>query len=442
MHIKKLASQTAASFAMLGLVLGGFATYLPAVSAQTAPEETHTVTITKFVEGEQANAENAQSLSFPMSSSWTNQNGPGAGTYSLDVANSYQAVTTEMEEGSSYTTSEDVTGDTVAASCSEGGAPFALTGYTTGATFEEAAAATPGPTVPAFTNLTEDMHVIVWNDDCSIPNEPETATVTILKYVDGEPATAESAQNMTFDMVSSWNDPEGIGAGSGEYTLSSTSDPVYQAMTSEHNQGATYTTSEVIDEETVAASCTTDGAPFVLEGYSTGSSIEEAENATSTTEAPVFANLQDDQYVIVWNATCDGEVEPGEGDLTITSVEALDTVGTANGTYEDGWSYRFNLTVPTNEENVAFRFSDWVSGDDELPVANNMRISSEQADNDGATVTIAAENVYSANLRMVEDKDPVMPGLQVSVLIEVRIPSGTENGSYVTSYGIRSTPAE
>ena len=73
-------------------------------------------------------------------------------------------------------------------------------------------------------------------------------------------------------------------------------------------------------------------------------------------------------------------------------------------------------------------------------VANNMRISSEQADNDGATVTITAANEYSDDLRMVEDLDPAMPGLQVQVLVEVRIPTGTDDGSYVTSYGIRSMP--
>lgn len=439
--LKKLTTKSAASFAMLGLVLGGFAMHSPGASAQVAPEDTHTVTITKFVEGEQATAENAQGLSFPMMSSWAEPSEtPGSGTYALNAANDYQAVTAEMAEGSSYSTNEDVSGENVDATCTEEGAPYALMGYTTGSTFEEAAAGTPSPTAPAFTNLTQDQFVIVWNDDCSIPNEPETVQVTILKYIDGEPATASSTLSTTFDMVSSSTDPEGAPAGGGSYELNPGND--YMAMTNPMEEGSSYTTNEVVDDETVAMSCTEDGAPYAFQGYTTGSSVEEAENGTvATTSSITLEDIQEDQFIIVWNETCDGEViVPGEGELTVTSVDALDTDGQATGNYENGWSYRFNLTVPTDEENVAFRFSDWTSGSDILPVANNMRISSEQADNDGATVTITAANVYSADLRMVEDLNSTMPGLQVAVLVEVRIPSGTNNGSYITSYGIRSTP--
>ena len=440
--IKKLSAQTAASLAMLSLVLGGFAMQAPAQTAHAAPGDMWTVSITKFVEGEQATAENAQDLSFPMMSTWTDlSEETGSGTYALDSGNSYQAVTSEMEEGSSYSTNEDLTGENVAAACTEDGAPFALTGYTTGTTAEEAANGTPSPTAPTFTNLTSDQFVVVWNDDCSIPNEPVvpgTSQVTIIKYVDGEPATAESADSTAFDMVSSSENPDGSAGGGGSYELSATNS--YEAMTNPMTDGSSYTTSEVVDDETVATSCTTDGAPYAFAGYTTGSTIEEAESGATTTESSItLDDIQDDQFIIVWNETCDGDTTPGEGELTVTSVEALDTSGSATGEYADGWSYRFNLTVPTDEQNIAMRFSDWTSGSDVLPVANNMRISSEQADNDGATVTITAANVYSADLRMVEDLDSLMAGLQVAVLVEVRIPSGTNDGSYVTSYGVRSS---
>ncbi len=438
--LKKLTTKSTASLAMLGLMFGGFAMHSSGVNAQAIPEDTHTVTITKFVEGERATTENAQGLSFPMMSSWAQPSQtPGSGTYALDAGNNYQAMTAEMAEGSSYSTNEDVSGENVDATCTEGGAPYALIGYTTGNTYEEAAAGTPSPTAPAFTNLTQDKFVIVWNDDCSIPNEPEMVHVTILKYVDGEPATASSTQSTGFDMVSSSTNPEGAPAGGGSYELNPGND--YMAMTNPMEEGSSYTTYEVVDDETVAMSCTEDGAPYAFQGYTSGSSIEEAENGTmATTSSITLQNIQEDTFIIVWNETCDGEAVPGEGELTVDSVNALDTDGQATGNYADGWSYRFNLTVPTDEQNVAFRFANWMSGNDMLPVANNMRISSEQADNNGATVSITAANVYSADLRMVEDLNPLLPGLQVAVLVEVRIPSGTNNGSYITSYGIRSTP--
>lgn len=444
--LKKRTTQSAASLAMLGLMFGGFAMHSPGARAQVVPENTHTVTITKFVEGERATAENAQNLSFPMMSSWAQPSQtPGSGTYTLDAGNEYMTMTAEMEEGTSYSTNEDLSGENVDATCTEGGAPYALTGYTTGATYAAAAAGTPTLTAPAFTNLTQDQFVIVWNDDCSIPNEPvepEMVQVTILKYVDGEPASASSTRDTTFTMVSSSTNPEGSLGGGGSYELNPGND--YMAMTSSMEEGSSYTTNEVVDGETVAMTCVDGGAPYAFQGYTTGSSVEEAEEGmTTTTSSVTLENLQEDQFIIVWNETCEGEdTPPGEGNLVLTSVNALDTDGRATGDYENGWSYRFNLTVPTDEENVAFRFSDWTSGSDVLPVATNMRISSEQADNDGATVTLTAANVYSANLRMIEDLNPSMPGLQVAVLVEVRIPSGTNNGSYITNYGIRSTPDE
>ena len=125
--------------------------------------------------------------------------------------------------------------------------------------------------------------------------------------------------------------------------------------------------------------------------------------------------------------------------LAVTGVAMTKPSGTADNTYENGWKYVFNITIPSNEANVAMKFSDWLSGSNTLPVANNMRISSAQADNGNATITLIAADTYTTpDLHLTGDLDPATPGIQAQILVEVRIPSGTSNGSYTTSYGLRS----
>jgi hypothetical protein len=163
--------------------------------------------------------------------------------------------------------------------------------------------------------------------------------------------------------------------------------------------------------------------------------------------------LTSDKYVIVWNKTCSaangtigGDVTGGvstssQGTLEVTSITPVKTTSVANGTYEDGWKYIFNITVPNNETHLSMKFADWMNnaGSSTIPVANNMRISSAQADNGGATVTVTAANTYTVpTLNMTTDLDSSMVGKQVQVMVEVKIPSTTVNGSYTTSYGVKT----
>lgn len=184
-----------------------------------------------------------------------------------------------------------------------------------------------------------------------------------------------------------------------------------------------------------------------------GDSLADAEEATVTSTPPAFTDITDDQFVIVWNESCDsesgsigGEVTggvSGHGVLAVTSVTAVDTTGTANGSFADGWEYTFNITVPDNETNLSMKFADWMSvvGAHIIPVANNMRISSAQADNGGATVLLTAANLYSSPaLHMVTDLDTGTNGIQVQVTVEVAIPTGSANGSYTTNYGVQTQP--
>lgn len=290
-------------------------------------------------------------------------------------------------------------------------------------------------------------------------DDDETVTVTIKKYIDGALATSESADGNAFPMTASWDDPDGIGAGSGSYELSASNS--YKAETSEMDEGADYSTSEVLDGDVVAANCEGEH-PYKLVGYSTGTTSQAASAAEVSASAPSFTDLSEDQYVIVWNESCDddddngtatstgsisGEVTGGQnatstGELMVTSVDAQKTTAIANGEFADGWQYVFNITVPTDEPNLAMKFANWLhtNGTNTIPVANNMRISSDQA-SATSTVTLTAADTYSSpDLHMTGDLDGDEDGLQVQVLVEVAVPSDTLNGNYSTEYGVRTLP--
>lgn len=291
-------------------------------------------------------------------------------------------------------------------------------------------------------------------------NEEDTVTITIQKYIDGEPATSENADDNAFAMTSSWDNP-GEGQGFDEFELSAETSPAYQKISDELNEGADYSVNEELDGDIVSASCE-DEKPYALVGYSVGEDEQAAAAANKSTDAPSFTDLSEDQYVIVWNETCDddddndnattsgsisGEVTGGSssdpGDLVVTSIDAQKTTAIANGEFVDGWQYVFNITVPTDEPNLAMKFADWLhsGGEHTIPVANNMRISSDQADNASSTILLTAANNYSSpDLHMTEDLDENEDGLQVQVLVEVAVPSDTFNGTYSTDYGIRTLP--
>ncbi len=292
------------------------------------------------------------------------------------------------------------------------------------------------------TNLVGDPETIY------VVEESETVTVTVEKFVQGVMATGVSTDNADFPMTSTW-EADNTGIGTGTYSLSELNTVPYQSVTAEMTKGANYETNEVVSGDVVGAECAT-GKPFALQGYTVGNTRVEAMSATPSMSMPSFTNLQNDKFVIVWNRDCElpegqigGEVVGNDGVLEVTSVEMIDTTATANGSFTDGWKYVFHITAPMSEENIAMKFNDWLKtgGGGTIPVANNMRISSLQADNGGATILLTAANVYSTpDLHMTEDIDLVMDGRQVEITVEVAVPNGTPRGSYTTSYGVQSNP--
>jgi hypothetical protein len=127
--------------------------------------------------------------------------------------------------------------------------------------------------------------------------------------------------------------------------------------------------------------------------------------------------------------------------LSVTSITPVNTTGSADNTFADGWSYLFNITVPTTEPNLSMQFSDWLGANSTtLPAAGNIQISSAQATS-AAPVLISAANSYSSPaLDMVGSISTSTPGLHVQVLVQVKIPLNTVNGSYTTNYGVQTLP--
>ena len=287
---------------------------------------------------------------------------------------------------------------------------------------------------------------------------PSFVKVNIRKYLSGNEATALSSDGVDFPMTATY------GATNAElttatYNLTATSYDEennlrpYQATTINLMAGASYATNEITGGLLVGADCSAE-QPFRLRGYTSGDTLAEARAATPSIVAPAFTGMTNNKFVIVWNEKCsiedggqiDGVVIGGiatssVGVLGVTSIETMNGTATADGSFENGWKYMFHITVPMTETHLAMKFANWLSveGTSTIPVANNMRISSPQASNATTTILIIAADTYATStLNMMSDLDPVLPGLQVRVLVEAAIPAGTINGAYTTSYGVKT----
>ena len=178
------------------------------LSVTTSAAPMVTVTIDKYIDGHMATAASAGSASFPMSATWNNVGADsGTGGYALSTtpfnsANAYEAVTENMNSGSSYSTNEVTGGAVVGADCSTG-APYALVGYSTGTSKANAAANPATTTIPSLTNITQNQYIIVWNKDClAAPNllTPPNGTSTTTAGLTGTSwsAVTDTAGGITY----------------------------------------------------------------------------------------------------------------------------------------------------------------------------------------------------------------------------------------------------
>lgn len=331
------------------------------------PDFVH-VTIVKYIDGVHAASSTADNAVFPFTATYNTSNvGAGSDPFTIgpvgnNTSAAYEAKTVDLASGADYTATEDTTGNDVVGVTCEDGKPFALQGYSSGNTLAEAQNATTSPTAPAFTGLTSDKYVITKNISCA--PEAQDVTVTIVKFIGDTHATSGNAQNASFPMESSWDDTNNGGVGSGVYALSPSgfnTAQAYEAVTADMAYGSDYATNEDLSTAVVGATC--DGEhDFRLVGYSTGDTLAEAQNATTSTTAPAFSDLDGDKYVIVWNAECEDEEEPPTED--VAHACEMPTSAPAGYTLRNGTSGNDTVTLAPYTMFVGNGGNDKVRGAD------------------------------------------------------------------------------
>ena len=131
------------------------------------------------------------------------------------------------------------------------------------------------------------------------------------------------------------------------------------------------------------------------------------------------------------------------GNLTVTKITASKTYATADNTYSNGWSWIFDVTVPTNETDLNMKFTNWASGSNSIPIAANARFYSAQslnASNENSAITLNSAETYSSvmNIDPTDDLDAVTGGIQIQITVDFKIPVDSVDGSYSTTYGVQT----
>jgi len=129
--------------------------------------------------------------------------------------------------------------------------------------------------------------------------------------------------------------------------------------------------------------------------------------------------------------------------LAVTGVDTVRSSASADNQYSDGWEWTLHVTVPDNENAFRIRFSDWGNASSTFPTANNMRIYSAQSSNATSSDSAISEtgNGYSDWIYLNGDSSSTTAGRQVDLTVDVKIPFGTPNGSYTTTYTAESYPS-
>ena len=123
---------------------------------------------------------------------------------------------------------------------------------------------------------------------------------------------------------------------------------------------------------------------------------------------------------------------------TVTaSLIASDTVGVADNTYANGWSFTFNISTGTGGNAIRFRMDNWtiLAGSNIIAVFNNTYM--EYVNSTGGYRNYTVKNSYdeAQDIDPLNDTDTSTTGTQSTIIIYVKIPTGTVSGVYSTGYG-------
>jgi len=173
-------------------------------------------------------------------------------------------------------------------------------------------------------------------------------TVTIVKYIDGQPASAASTSNALFPVHAVFT------GGTSDLNLgpSGLNNPnPYQATSGNLAAGSSYSVNEVTGGSVVGESCTS-GQPYALNGYSTGTTLAAAAASSTSSSSPSFTNLQSNMFVVVKNIKCIATSTPTTTPITVTIVKYFNGApATASST--GSASFPMHAVFPGGEGNFS-----------------------------------------------------------------------------------------
>lgn len=128
--------------------------------------------------------------------------------------------------------------------------------------------------------------------------------------------------------------------------------------------------------------------------------------------------------------------------LALNGVDAVNSIALPDNTYQDGFKWVLHLTVPDAQTSFALKFNDFSSASTttNIPVAGNLRYYSAQSSNASTTASAITEsnNDYGGTLSLTGDTSTSTPGRQIDVIVELKVPPGTQAGVYSALFGARS----
>lgn len=158
---------------------------------------------------------------------------------------------------------------------------------------------------------------------------------------------------------------------------------------------------------------------------------------------PVTGALAISDGTIGMTGTVITQVNPNP--ITVNSINAVKTSGIADGTFENGWQWVFDITIPAHSEtNLTAKFGNWLAGGlsgNSFPAANNIRFYSAQSSNafnSATAIYITAPDTYSSTMLLTGNLISSSTQRRVQITVDVRIPNGTPSGFYSTNFGIKT----
>lgn len=147
----------------------------------------------------------------------------------------------------------------------------------------------------------------------------------------------------------------------------------------------------------------------------------------------------------IWSSVCNAEISLTEVSLSIDAITNTQSAATSDNTYTHGWKWNIDVTVPDTEAALRVKFTDWSNDDNTIDPYGNTRFYSAESLNapDEAHAIGSAESDYGEIMFISTstlDRDPDTLGVQVRIVAEMKIPSGTKAGSYSGHVYVDSEP--